>query len=535
MVDEGIYGDGLLDELESSREARVALALADVRFFAFYYLGDDLQEHQVRWIERLRRTKRGGIIAPSGHGKTTAFGKDLITHEIARNRNIRILYISRAEGGVAEKSVTMIRDILKNNKRLVDDFGQFYSPLNEWSSTRIEVIRSRDLKEKTLEAVGLGSAITGGRFDLILLDDIVDPYTVTTPQIRKKIREYIIDTVIPRLDRNGRLWFVGTRQHRYDIYEFFMSNKLYHVVTDRAIIREPLHDVVRLEEPRLDVETDQLIEWEVKFKSDDRGECLAPNLFRMEDLLLRRVEMTPIPFNKVYQGIVVDDDTVIFKSEWLERAKDYSRSYSDPVDHAKYRSITGGVDPALTIDKESAEQYGTDWAVWLTLGDNAQTNKLDILGIDKARGLTPDEVVKQYEKTFARFQHDYLINEINSFGTIWHWLVKQNKMKIPVAPHRTGRDKKQILVGIPSLAQYFEQDAISLPYRTAEDRAITQEFIEELFELDLAEHTPDQLIAFWLAVIGWRQFPKWKARQQTKGTWRERNQRAGSETNRVIS
>jgi hypothetical protein len=365
----------------------------------------------------------------------------------------------------------------------------------------------RKHKEGTVEAVGLGSAVTGGRFDLILADDPIDPINVQSATQRDKTLNYFLDTIIPRLDPNGQFVFIGTRQHRYDLYNYFINHPLYRVIVAKALIREPKYQIVKLDEPRYETihGRDFVIEHDVRIIGRDKGEALCPEMWPVPRLILQRFEIGSRNFNKVYQGEVQDEADAWIKSQWMEQCKDRDRSYG-VFDDEDYDIIVGGVDPALTISVKIAKERDTDWAIWFTIGHNVLTKRFDWLGVERARGLSPDQVMGRYEAQQNVFDPDAIYSETNSFGTIYHWMAeKKASIYVPVIAHKTTRwNKADPMAGLPTIAALFESNRYSMPYKTERDRAITDQIINVLYDFDAEEHTPDELMALWIAQCGYR-------------------------------
>lgn len=497
----------LLEELaQNTSVGRRILAKHSFRYRCKYYHERELWPHQERWALRLKRTKMGGIIAPPGHGKTEVISRYLPEDLISQNRNVRILMISQTES-LAIKNGSLIRSDLESNAKLITDYGPFRSRRNIWTDKRFTVIRSKNLKDATFEAVGMGGAITGGRYDYIILDDVIDEYVVRNPEIRQFYLDYLFGTIIPRLEPWGCLWFIGTRKHRFDLYDSLIKHPQFRVIVELALMREPdpkTYDLVELEEPELDDHGQEIL-WRVDFHTDDHGEALCPAIWPVDKLLLRR-KSNSRAFSREYQGQVTDDDSVLIKWEWLQWCLDRSRSWGT-IDRNKYIGIITGVDPALVTDKKTAEGHDTDWAVFLT-GGICSNHKLELIGLKRDRGLSPNALEQAYIGQADYFEPDLMFNEVNSFGTIYQWQIR-HKTNIPIVAHRTtGRNKYDAWEGVPSLAAIFENKQISIPYATPEDQKITDCFIQELYEIEEGPGKDDQRMALWILYSGVRRYLK---------------------------
>jgi hypothetical protein len=499
--------DALATVALSNKYTRRMLVEKSVKFFAQYYFGITLTRHQVRWVAKLLNIKKGMVLAPCGHGKTEVFSKILILWLICRNRNIRILLTSKSDG-LAVKNLKAVRTELESNQKLINDFGRFYDPGATWSDHQLYCIRSKNMKDPTLEAVGLLGAITGGRFDVIVLDDVLDVLNTRSEEQRDKIKDYIDGTLITRLEPWGVCWGIGTRKHYDDYYARKLKDKAWVVIVDQAIIREPQSfEVIETEDPVTLVDSfgnEHETYFRVVITSEDRGECLWPEKWTMENLLLLRYTIGTLVFNREYQNLISSDETALFKIQWLEQCRDWDLSYVDGDFHDRddrlpYFAIVQGTDPSLVDEKKKAESGDTDYMVTISLGvekDGTET----LLGMSRDRGLSPAQVLSKIEKEYNRFDPEYHFLEANSFGTIHaHSLINDKGLRI--TKHFTERRKSDPYIGVPSLAVKFENKKFRLPYKTPADQVKTDRLIVEFHGLTIEKHD-DIVMAMWIASCG---------------------------------
>lgn len=503
-----------------SAYTRRMLVETSIKFFMWYYYATTMGDHQVRWAHSLLKRKRGLVLGPCGHGKTETFSKGLCSWLIVRNRNIRVLLVSKSDG-LAVKNLKVIRHELQNNPRIIGDFGRFYDPEATWSDHQLYCLRTKNIKDPTLEAVGLLGAITGGRFDVIILDDVLDVLNTRSEDQRLKVADYIDGTLLPRLEPWGVCWAIGTRKHADDYYNAIINNKTWHVVHDRAIIREPekyrieeTDDPVEIETPegeRIEVNARAIIE------SQDRGEVLWPAKWTMEQLLLYRYGLTTIVFNREYQNICSSDETALFKLRDLEQCRDATVSYvpgrfSDEFQRREFSCIFQGIDPALVDDKKKAEKRDTDFTVIETWGLRKKDKMKVLLGVVRERGLSPAAVERLIESEYKRFDPDFSVIETNAFGLIHASnLIERKGLKL--IRHHTDRRKHDVYAGVPGLAVEFENAKIVLPYKTAEDKEKTNKLINEFHLLGAGSHD-DTVMAAWFAFEGLRRYLRGEARMR---------------------
>lgn len=494
--------------------ARKILAEHSIIFFAWYYLGIKLALHQEVWIQWFLRQRRACRIGPRDHGKSETIARIAILWMIVRNRNIRIL-IGTKEGGLGVKLCLQVRGELESNQKLIADFGLFYDihrcPL--WRQDCFQVIRTSRDKDPTLETVGLYGSITGSRFDVIIFDDPIDLRNVSTPEQIQKIEAEIKTTFLSLLTPDGIAWAIGTRKHGMDIYKWMIDNPMWRVQVDKAIIREPAdYEIVELTEPIiLEDGTEQ--NWQVVIHGEDRGEVLWPDRWPIERLLLRRKELGSIVFAREYQGEVVDEATALFRLSWLEQCKDETLSYVQGVidEHfrAQYRVIMAGCDPSLVTDKKEAQRQDSSWMAQMAVGLQANGTR-DLLMLDTDRGLSPREVENRMKGFYERVNPYRFLIERNAFGIIHiHNLIEGTDMKI--IAHHTGANKNDPYEGVPHLSALFETGKFRLPYKTEQDKEITNRLIQQLHMFGSDIHD-DQVMALWITESGILRYLKGQAR-----------------------
>lgn len=483
------------------RDLRKIIARHSVAFFAFYYFGIVLAPHQVRWANKVMRTSRGLIIAPVGHGKTELISKILALWVISNNKNARILLLAKTKS-MSEKNLNVVKHELHYNKRLIADYGAFYSSRNKWESTKIQVIRHKNLKDYSFEAIGLFGAVTGSRFDYIIADDLIDRLMALSPAVREKTLEYFQSAIKTRLEPDGIIWLIGTRKHYDDLYGHIIRNPLWTIIHDRAIVREPADwEMVKLEKPIIRPNgTEQY--FVPVIHGQDRGECLWPEHQPMENLLFERMDGGSISFSREYQGEVVDDETASFRIQWLEQCRDESRSYIagviPPEVRALYRVIVLGMDPSLVTSEKRAEARDTDHFVSAIIGLRKDGPKHDYLGLYRHRGLTPDASQKLIKVIHDNTEPHYFAIETNSFGEIVRWNLIHKMDLGRLIEHKTGKNKSDLYAGVPMLSPLFENGLMSLPYKTPEDKKLTDALIKEFHGLGVEPHD-DIVMATWIA------------------------------------
>lgn len=500
-------------------------------FFDTYYCGMRYATHRERWLRNLRRMRldarrklrkaRTLLLAPRDHGKTEC-GISLVAQAICEDRNIRVLWIAEAEDS-ARKRVRRVKRLLESARVQADWCSGSpdgpYGPLkvtadDKWTESAIYVHRTLESVDPTLEAVGVGGSVTGGHFDLIVIDDLETNKSTYTQERRDKTRDWLRGTIYPMLVRGGLMVVIGTRKHHDDAYAHMMRDPTFRVMKDPAIRKWP---------ERVEADGKVVPGWIYQYGIDDDGrkictgvvvednaEVLWPEERPIDYLLLEREATTPTIFAREFQHEVQDDSTALFRWSWLERARDRGAAlsyYERPDVREGELDVVQGWDLSLVTDKKHAEKRNTDFTVGSGLGKDLDGNRY-LVGLHRERGLTParhrDVMIKEHRRLESAGMRPRRVGvERNAFGELIH-LGVQKTTDLPLAPHTTkGADKADVYDGVPALAALFENDKFVLPSKTDEDKAVTDIVMSELWGLGKEAHD-DIPLSLWIAELQFR-------------------------------
>lgn len=278
-------------------------------------------------------------LAPRGSGKSTAylyacvwaaladpkvytrFGIPYLFPDAPREigpHNIRIALTTNS----AEKAVSLMyqaREILLQ-KRLHRVFGKSLQGRRWKDYVSDTSLRTERLKDGTLNALGLKSKVTGGHFDIGLVDDWVTEDNAQTETQRGRIESFWNYTVSHTLEPWARVWGAGTRYHPYDFW-----NTIWKWAEERGT-------------------------WKVRrtpaITVDSKGrECSYwPEVFPLEKLYERREEVGLVAFQAQYQNEVDLMKGNFFDSDWFENYKTWDE-WGD-ADKRKARTVIA-LDPAI--------------------------------------------------------------------------------------------------------------------------------------------------------------------------------------------
>lgn len=512
--------DDVQAELRGTAEGRRLLASVDRSFFGAYYLGLRYAEHQEVWYDLVDKRRRLLILSPRDHGKTEALCRVIPDQRIAYNRNSRILVVSKI-GEEAKKRVSQVRSDLAGNPRLIQDFGAF-SPHAQsererrrvdgddketWTQSKFVVAgRTQNLRDPTMEGVGIGGSITGGHFDLIILDDPVDLLEAQSQAQRNMHWNWFHGTVLELCEPDTQIVIIGTRKHADDLYGRIIEDEMtFSVHTDKAILKWP-SKVTYLTEKQGDREV------VVDVMTSDDYKVLAPWKWSIRDLLLK-YQSDSVTFLRENQNELTDDSKSIFRQAYFfggtvadkpglvfpgifDRTKVLLR---DGEDLARVEGVDclQAWDLSLLTDKKKAEARDSDFMVGLSFGYDRKTKDRYLFSMFRDRGLLPTQVVGTIEREAKRFRAIWTAIENNSFGHL-HEIGLRRTTDVRIVPHTTDKKKHDPFEGVARLVSMFELGKWHLPYGDAYSRQVARLIMGEFTGLGVEAHD-DIVMAFWIA------------------------------------
>lgn len=231
---------------------RATRALEDFDFFRLTYFGHIATPWQREAAEALVRLLESEqkeyvvINCPPGAGKTLLL-HDIMCWMICRNRGVRLLLgsatmqqakkaLNRVRRSLERSTPEMADSKLKERGLAVDavttmaaDFGRFKPLANDqWTNEAFIVMQHDELgaiseKESTLQAYGMDANYLGDRVDGCIWDDLVDPKTTRSVELREQLEERWGDIAESRLEPSGLMALVGQRIAGDDLYRYCLD------------------------------------------------------------------------------------------------------------------------------------------------------------------------------------------------------------------------------------------------------------------------------------------------------------------------
>lgn len=305
---------------------------------------------------------------------TSAISVGRVLWEIGRNPRIRVAILSDTEG-LAKKIVGAISRYITSSAEYQMVFPHVRpsrKPGEGWTDKSITVERSGILRDPTVRAAGYLGAIMGSRWDLVIVDDILNWENTLTKDARDKLFRWVMATMMGRLTRSSRLYFVGTAYHPDD---------LMHRMAKRA-------GAVWHRFPGITVD----------------GRIAWPQRYDAAYFVRKRGELTPAEFARQILCVARSDEEARFKQEWIDRALELGRGHR-PAYAIDTRMLPAGSKIYTGVDLAVQSNDRSDRSAFFTLGITPQ-NKRQPLWIQsgKLAGPTIIDALYDHDKRYRSIQ-----------------------------------------------------------------------------------------------------------------------------------
>ncbi len=527
---------GALIDLPLSPEARKALD--DFAYFRLRYFG----RKSLPWQERaayeiLRRhasPDREYVVMnePPGSGKSTLFTHDIVCWMIARERTIRVMIGSRTERQarmyVGRVKRTLERDApLKADAdslargiahdaaaTLSDDFGAFKPEGRSdiWSANSLVVRQlngmAPDDKEPTLSGWGQDSGFLGGRFDVVVWDDLVDKRNIRTKEAFDALVDWWMTEAETRLEPGGLLLLQGQRMGSDDLYRYCLDMKNLDGQRKYTHVVYPAHD-----SDRCKGEHDQAA------KAWPDGCLLDPH--RLPWTMLENIRGTnKRVFEIQYQQNDGDAASMLVEPAWLTGGVDSDGNiapgcYDSDRDCGDVPRGMPDEDPGwsmVSVDPSPTEYWAVGW--WVMRPETNRYNLIDLwrtrMGSERFLSLDLDTM------QFSGLLEDIYVSSVKAGHPVTHVVVEVNAAQrylltqphvqrwqstrgVTFIPHTTYANKADPKFGVTSIADYFRQGAVRLPWGSPATRLRMSDMVHELTRWPEAR-TDDIVMTTWFAL-----------------------------------
>ena len=321
----------------------------DITTFAKKYFPPDrhILSHTKPWIELWDNNKFAMVLAPREHTKSTTIRMYLL-HKLCENPELRVLIAAHKE----ELADEFFRDIQMQLERedIQKDYG--FTKGKPWNIGQA-FLKTAKLSTKstaTLSTVAKMAGVTGKRFDIIVMDDILTVINQATEKRRYQLRRWINSELYPALDSvEGSKWIVvGTRKNLEDWYSEILGMSHWNTIIDRLYT---IKDGVKT--------------------------YLWPERFNEEIEAEKRGQMDADEFAMEFMNEPIAAEGLRFKREWL---KFWGGSTGVELPPERFRAYYMGIDPSAGSKRDRA----TYSALVVVCYDKRSENR-DIYVVDMMR------------------------------------------------------------------------------------------------------------------------------------------------------
>ncbi len=440
----------------------------------------------------------------------------LTVHLLGKDPTQRGAVVSATQGQAA-KVVGMVANYIEDSqlsaplRAVFPELRPSGRDQDPWTQTKLVVHRPPGIRDASLVALGVGTAVLGSRFGWILCDDILSQENTLTPDQRDKTNHFFDGSVLTRLDPgvDAKIVVTNTPWNQDDLtYRLAESGwptvtmDIYgDIVFENTDLTDPQYaEVAALVRPHA-TKTDV---WRLVEHGEDPGEeiPLWPERFPIEEIERRRKQYLPQQFAQAYLCKAFDDRSARCRQEWIDNCKDegagldfvWSLSEAERIDLDPKAFVVTGVDLAAKKKSETSQTVIFTALVYSN-GD------MQPLWVDMGRFTSPeirDKVIEHHD----RYGSIVFVED----NGVQQWMLEMigEKTIIPVWPFQTGMNKWHPAYGIESVFLLMSQRKWIIPNDAGKVRPEMKKWLDECRGFNPAGHTGDLLMASWFAKEGAR-------------------------------
>lgn len=521
------------------------------------YIGRQVEPHQSELVDALEDYTNLVIfcLLPPGAGKDTTAG-DYLLYETCDDREKRAAWVMKGEQfarrRVAERLDPYLTDpktylrappgptSVKPSASLIEDYGPFkYKPgmvdgdgvklePTTWTKNEIYFLKANAPEaDPNLWATGMEGQIYGSRIDSCVISDVFDRENQMSPMAREGQFNWVMGTLLSRLDESGRLVVLGTRCLPDDNYIRLMEA----MIGDAPVVYQGDHytkyanGVATIIMPAIqyDEHGEEKSYWPDRFPLDSQyqlpdgtripvddddpaqearlKEQYGPMIQRIRGLREIR-DRDPQLFDTMYQQNPPEIVTGDFTDATLDAADDPTRTLQ------VYRPKE-----LLVVGADPARSAGAAWVCW---------------GVDREQGtITLVDVFYGEKLGIGGLKHKLVINPVTTYKPVWFCYEVNREAAVVEDPeiqqvfndfgtnlyrHHTSKNRSSQKIGVPSLSFYMRSKVIRWPTQTADDRKKT-DLVKQHFKTwdrkealqgnrtNIKGHPDDIAMAAWVGFI----------------------------------
>lgn len=486
------------------------------------------------------------INCPPGSGKSTLLTHDIILWALMRNRSMRVFIGTGAQttgGDYVQKIRNSLDRVLpleaddhdkamglavNARQTLLHDFGRFKPDgSGYWRADKFVLARAGGQpahnKEASVVAYGRKSEFLGGRFNLVVWDDVVTDANSRTATQQAELARWWRSTAETRLEPGGVLVLMGQRMGAHDLYRHALDQRDISDVIDVSDydpetlpgkythIKYPAHDEVRCaggDSTHADHNPKTAKPW-------PQGCLLDPKRLTFSDLRVMQYN-DPRSFATVYQQEDTDAGSVLVDPLWIKGGQDpiiTGVQYPGCWDTERHlgqvpEGLSGDIYSVISADPSPSNFWGATW--WLYQVD---TDFHHLIDLERKRMSAPDfldwnhatgEFSGLLESWWQRGQDvgrpvTHVIIESNAaqkfllqYDHAKRWSASRS---VDLVAHDTHRNKSDPKLGVTALAPHYRHGKVRLPGHWVTRKPVMALYNEVTRYPDAA--TTDLLMSHW--------------------------------------
>lgn len=412
------------------------------------------------WTRLRKQHKRLLIWAHCESAKTTQISTLNTVWELGIDPTLRFVILSNT----AEQAENIVRNIagyIERNKEVREIFPALRpDPAGPWTNKQLRIIRTGTARDPSVRAVGVHGALTGGRVDRLIVDDILDPENTDTEGNRKKVEQWYKAVAAGRLTGRARVLVVGTAYHSQDLLHTLALQKNF------KWFRFPV------------IRADGTLSWPEQWPRK-----------RTEE---RRAELGPAEFARQMLCKARDDDEARFKQSWIEQALRAGDGL--PMIH-HIDVLPPGCFTFTGVDLAAAQNRKSDKCSFFTFIEDGKGFRR-ILDITHGK-FTGPKIIETLQDLYKRY-HSFLVVESNACQAFILQFATE-VTNLPTIPFNTGAAKWDPQLGVEGLAIELFNGKWIFPNQGGLCTKEMDIFITQMLYYSPRSHTGDILMSSYFA------------------------------------
>jgi hypothetical protein len=412
------------------------------------------------WTKLRKEHKRLLIWAHCESAKTTQISTLNTVWELGIDPTLRFVILSNT----AEQAENIVRNIAGYIERNAEVRAIFPAlrpdPNGPWTNKQLRVIRTGTARDPSVRAVGVHGALTGGRVDRLIVDDILDPENTDTDGNRKKVEQWYKAVAAGRLTGRSRVLVVGTAYHSQDLLHTLALQKNF------KWFRFPV------------VRADGTLSW--------------PEQWPKKRVDERRAELGPAEFARQMLCKARDDDEARFKQAWIDQALAVGDGLT-MIHHIDV--LPEGCMTFTGVDLAAAQNKKSDSCSFFTFIEDKKGFRR-ILDITHGK-FTGPKILETLHDLYRRY-HSFLVVESNGVQQFILQFAEEDS-NLPTVPFNTGAAKWDPKLGVEGLAIELFNGKWIFPNQANVCTKEMDIFIQQMLYYSPRSHTGDILMSSYFA------------------------------------